>query len=321
MDLIAEPQMERRGGRREGAGRKRVHSRTRTCERCGEVFTDERGRNRFCSRVCVRKVRSRICAQCGTEFVLSYRQERKCCSDRCSRDRANSANTKREIPGAQCVICGSSFTPYRQRKCCSRACGLVYRTRNSGQAVAAALAAGHRTMKERAAIRRQALEAQRQLLRLERESRRAQLVERQRLRYTQPVTCLACGTVFTRQDRARAKKYCSLACCRKASKKNGKKTRCNGKHTSRARRKGLPRSYSIRPWQVYKRDKWTCQLCGQRISPKLLGTNDPMGPSIDHIVPLCNPLSPGHVWTNVQSAHRVCNNRKGTKTVGQLRIC
>jgi hypothetical protein len=29
--------------------------------------------------------------------------------------------------------------------------------------------------------------------------------------------------------------------------------------------------------------------------------------SVDHIVPLSVPGTPGHVWSNVRAAHRVCN--------------
>lgn len=70
------------------------------------------------------------------------------------------------------------------------------------------------------------------------------------------------------------------------------------------------------PWEdfadldVFKRDAWTCGICGTPVDPDLKRP-DKMSVSLDHIV----PLSGGgfHVWENVQCAHLVCNMRKGAK--------
>lgn len=56
---------------------------------------------------------------------------------------------------------------------------------------------------------------------------------------------------------------------------------------------------------------WICQLCGEPIDPEIKHRQwdaEPMGLSLDHIV----PLSRGglHVRTNVQPAHHLCNVRK-----------
>lgn len=59
--------------------------------------------------------------------------------------------------------------------------------------------------------------------------------------------------------------------------------------------------------EVFKRDGWVCQICGQDIHP---ATNypDPLSASLDHV----KPLSRGgaHSFSNCQASHLVCNLRK-----------
>ncbi len=55
---------------------------------------------------------------------------------------------------------------------------------------------------------------------------------------------------------------------------------------------------------VYIRDNFTCQYCGDRISGKLL--------TLDHVVPASQ--NGKKTWTNVVSACRECNQRKANRT-------
>lgn len=80
------------------------------------------------------------------------------------------------------------------------------------------------------------------------------------------------------------------------------------------------RDWSIKNEDVLIRDRWTCQLCGLLAPKSLKGTQHPLAPEVDHIVPLSTPGSPGHVWSNVQCAHRKCNGAKGSRPIGQLRL-
>lgn len=55
---------------------------------------------------------------------------------------------------------------------------------------------------------------------------------------------------------------------------------------------------------VYKRDNFICQLCQQKIV-------DPSELSIDHIQPIARGGL--HEYKNVQTAHKLCNSRKGAR--------
>jgi hypothetical protein len=80
----------------------------------------------------------------------------------------------------------------------------------------------------------------------------------------------------------------------------------------RAKRRGLPRQYSITLPKVAERDGWMCMLCGTPVD-RSLHHSHPMAASLDHVVPLNLPANTkhGHVWNNVQLAHRHCNESKG----------
>lgn len=65
---------------------------------------------------------------------------------------------------------------------------------------------------------------------------------------------------------------------------------------------------------VFRRDNWTCQLCGEPIDRKLRYPHS-KSKSIDHIKPLSwgPERSPGHVIDNVQASHFGCNASKGNR--------
>jgi 5-methylcytosine-specific restriction endonuclease McrA len=136
-------------------------------------------------------------------------------------------------------------------------------------------------------------------------------------------TCAHCGEQLVAK-RKRLHPECAKARKKAAKKARRKviraKVREDRKHTSRAKRFGVPRDFSIWNVDVYARDGWTCQLCHGPISKRLLGRNEPQAPSVDHIIPLSMLGSPGHVWSNVQAAHRACNTAKRNRPKGQGRL-
>ena len=67
----------------------------------------------------------------------------------------------------------------------------------------------------------------------------------------------------------------------------------------------------INIYNIYKRDRWKCGICGLRVNTKLKHPH-PYSPSLDHIVPLSRGGT--HTKDNVQLAHLRCNLSKGSKT-------
>jgi len=69
--------------------------------------------------------------------------------------------------------------------------------------------------------------------------------------------------------------------------------------------------------EIFERDKWICQICGDRVD-KNLTYPSPMSKSLDHILPVSRGGS--HERKNVQLAHLCCNKRIGAGGEKQLRL-
>lgn len=63
---------------------------------------------------------------------------------------------------------------------------------------------------------------------------------------------------------------------------------------------------------IYERDNWTCQLCGEPVDLHVRHL-DPTAPSIDHIEPQSLALVPNHDPSNLRTAHRSCNSKRGNR--------
>ena len=61
---------------------------------------------------------------------------------------------------------------------------------------------------------------------------------------------------------------------------------------------------------VFRYSNWRCGICGLPVD-KALRFPHSMSKSLDHVIPLSVPGSPGHVISNCQLAHLSCNTRKG----------
>lgn len=66
----------------------------------------------------------------------------------------------------------------------------------------------------------------------------------------------------------------------------------------------------INPLCLFSICDWVCGICHNEIDPALRYPDD-MCATVDHIV----PLSQGgcHVWSNVQPAHKLCNELKADR--------
>lgn len=155
------------------------------------------------------------------------------------------------------------------------------------------------------------------------------------------VVCVRCGHVFMGHPDRR---YCSRECNSARSRQPRTEKRClhcgvafigtPGRkfctplhalryHTQqrvdmeRALGRGSPKVERIFRDRIYERDGWRCQICHHKV---VRGTDprSPMGPSLDHIVPLSRGGS--HTEENVQLAHLRCNMRKSASGPGQLRL-
>lgn len=248
---------------------------------------------------------SAVCVDCGRRRSYGAQTQRCCLCER----------RRRSALRPRCVICGSPFTRHTNsngciQRACSFACGLVLR-KQSNAIRRAELAARREVERSRKTEERKRLSEERRLLRAESYRQMLQRLKAERLviRLARAERkCPECERLYLPIHGRR--KFCSLRCTRK----NGKRI-C--KVARRAREHSTER---IDPVAVFRRDRWCCQLCGRATPKRLLGTNNDQAPTLDHIVPLCHPSSPGHVWSNVQCAHRGCNTKKHTNIVGQLRL-
>lgn len=122
--------------------------------------------------------------------------------------------------------------------------------------------------------------------------------------------CRECGEVFTPEYGNKRRIFCGASCMRK-----------NVNRATRALRKAKSRGNDVEafnPLDIMMRDKWKCQLCGRKTPRKLRGTINDCAPELDHIIPLS--IGGEHSKRNTQCLCRMCNQNKGARTVGQLRL-
>lgn len=113
--------------------------------------------------------------------------------------------------------------------------------------------------------------------------------------------CRRCGDSFVldKQQFMAFGNYCSPRC---------------GKRAGRERRRIRKRkAYVADVWRadIFKRDKFMCQICGKRLAMKQ-SVPHPKAPTIDHILPIA--MGGKHDPANCQSAHFICNATKSNGT-------
>lgn len=64
--------------------------------------------------------------------------------------------------------------------------------------------------------------------------------------------------------------------------------------------------------EIYARDGWTCQLCGDPVD-KDAPVNTMGAPTLDHIIPQSLQLVPDHSPSNLRLAHLLCNSKRGNR--------
>lgn len=119
--------------------------------------------------------------------------------------------------------------------------------------------------------------------------------------------CKGCAENFV------TKRQNQLYCCEKC----GDWMREQTKRENAKKRDAVQWKAANRPtWKakIYYRDKGICQLCYKPIDLTLEHPNQ-MSFSIDHIVPVS--MGGDHILKNLQSAHLICNSKRGNKPIGE----
>lgn len=119
--------------------------------------------------------------------------------------------------------------------------------------------------------------------------------------------CAFCKVLFCPMILLRAK-FCSDECANfsfRESKKAARKAR-------KARQITL-KVENVVPLKVFRRDKWTCYLCGRKTLQELRGTYEDLATELDHVVPLSK--NGEHSYANIKCACRACNIRKSNTNV------
>ncbi len=107
--------------------------------------------------------------------------------------------------------------------------------------------------------------------------------------------CRECGTEFIARSRS---KSCSDECRTRTKIDNAKARR-------RAPEAFVEPVYRV---QLYERDDWCCQICGEPVLREATVPH-PLAPTIDHVIPFhCGGT---HEPSNCQTAHFLCNSLKG----------
>lgn len=113
--------------------------------------------------------------------------------------------------------------------------------------------------------------------------------------------CLRCGRAFT------SLKWCNQRWCSRRCKSLSKGD------LRRARDAGSSEVEHVARWRIFANYDYRCHLCAVFIDMEL-PAEDPMGPTIDHVVPLVQ-LGP-HIEANLRPAHRMCNSLKSIDDCG-----
>ena len=251
---------------------------------------------------------SKVCEVCKTTFIAKLQRKRFCsksCTDK------NRALNKSSGPYS-CQCCGAEF--YSKRKeynqFCSMDCKMKALGYKSSEIKAIRRIASNKVtdiylisvLKEFAA-----------LLRIKRKNKRkyGSLGSKIKLK------CKLCKEPFVHTVTMGSRPDYCFACKVIANKEL--KQRLSRIH--KAKRRAIERSTfadNIDPIEVFEIAKWKCHICGCKTPKELRGTYKDNAPELDHIVTLAEGGS--HAYTNVDCACRKCNQTKGSRSLGQIKL-
>jgi hypothetical protein len=229
-----------------------------------------------------------ICAECGGPLNPRSKQ-RKFCSKRCSRrhsdrmhpERAREAGRRFYRENRDRILSGRNRPEAKVRK---RAYNLEYRKRRPDRVAAAEL---RRKARKLVFMREYNLRPEvRDRMRKYRRENRARLVEQSRA-----------------WMRANYKKWRTMELTRSFRRRSPDPAQ---------------KTEAIDPFDIFERDHWTCQLCGQVLPNELYGTRALNAPTVDHIMPVKS--GGAHSSTNVRCLCLSCNSRR-PKAIHESSVC
>lgn len=255
------------------------------CKNCGNEYEPKRKTQIYCSKGCSEKwkyknrIRERkarvhityICKFCSKEYHPKEVNRNTYCSRECSfADKKAKVQVKIK-PKPICTICGKEFAGRPNSRYCSEDC-----------------------KKESARCKHKEYWATKKA---------AEVVNEFVTK-----TCKECGDKFITNLFACRRVFCSDKCSTKHFRHTPAAilTRKRNAQTRRARLRG-GKVESFNSVEIFVRDNWRCQVCGERVDAALSHPH-PMSPSLDHTIPLAKGGT--HERKNVQLAHLICNSRK-----------
>jgi 5-methylcytosine-specific restriction endonuclease McrA len=247
----------------------------------------------------------RICGDHET-YITSGRLRTRCESCRASgRTLGRPLVVRPPKPTASCLRCHGSFVRSSDRRTfCSKQCVLEHRRRHlQGQTSAVPLKSCDEC--------EQSFVARRGAIFCSDDCRAARKRAKSHATYiptpTRIYQCEQCSVEFTRLGRQGAPRFCSKQCYRRSPGYLAERHASNSMRRARRKTNGLIERIDRR--EVFERDGWVCRICRQPVSQNE-DFRHPLAPTIDHVVPLA--VGGEHTIGNLQTAHRQCNELKGS---------
>ena len=256
------------------------------CGWCGQRFIQKKDDHKFCKRKCFYNSIRAIgpispdlmgCLTCGAEIIRKS-HDQKFCTEKCRQKNNNALRYQKKKQDLA--------EQFAERA----------KARASRKASAAAL-------KQEALLAAQAAKEQKR--QDKKKAREAKLLL---------LRCGCCGSAIGLP--AYSRRHCSSQCetDHRTAMRRATKQRYKARRRARVISAPFERFADI---SIFRRDGWRCYLCNRGTPEALMGTNNPLAPTLDHVVALANGGT--HTISNVKCACRECNSLKSDMEVSAFK--